>query len=281
MKIGILGGGFGLYGYAVAAYQNGMQIIVKEDYKEKILARVELRELIDQITFVKNDLAVLDTSECLVFALPPQIQTKYLSNETLHHKHIYLEKPLAPTLKDRESILKNLRAQEINFSVGYLFPYTRWGSQLAQDFTSGEVSNLRIEWKIPRPESSWKMNSEYGGGIVNYYLIHLLKLLVDLKYDSLSIKFRIEENYCLLFSEQFNIELTLTENNLQAFKASWIGNKELRNFSLATPFGPQNSPGSRDMRIECLSKYLLSDFNNALQYDTEDRISKLLFQLLD
>ena len=85
MKIGILGGGFGLYGYAVAAYQNGMKIILKEDYREKILARVELREIIDQTTFVKNDLAVLDTSECLVLALPPQIQTKYLSNETLHH----------------------------------------------------------------------------------------------------------------------------------------------------------------------------------------------------
>ena len=115
----------------------------------------------------------------------------------------------------------------------------------------------------------------------NYYLIHLLKLLVDLNYDLLFIKFRIEENYCTLFSEQFSIELSLTENNLQAFNASWIGNTELRNFSLVTPFGPQNSPGIRDVRIGCLSKYLSSDFNNALQFDTENRISKLLFQLLD
>jgi hypothetical protein len=124
------------------------------------------------------------------------------------------------------------------------------------------------------------MNLDSGGGIVNYYFVHLLKLLVDLNYDSLEMKFFFEENYCRLFSDRFDLKLNLTEDNLQNFKVSWIKDRESREFKFMTPFGPQNTQGTWDVRVEYLSEYLLLKSNPELEYATETRISKLLFRLL-
>lgn len=280
MKIGILGSGYGLYGYAAAAHDNDMQVIVKAEYKAKILERNELKGLIDKISFKESSFKVIAASDILVFALPPRLQVEYIFKHDLRGKRIFLEKPLAPNLRERELVLQHLSSQEIEFSVGYLFPFTEWGINLALDSYDGEIRDLKINWKIPRPESNWKMSSENGGGIVNYYLIHMLKLLVDLRYDSLDFEFDLKENYGRLSSEQFYIELNLTEDNLENFEVSWAKGEKLKIFQLASPFGEQNIPGFSDVRVQFLSKYLASSIDKQHQFDTETRISKLLFKIL-
>ena len=280
MKIGILGSGYGLYGYAAAANDNDMQVIVKEEYRAKILERDEIKELFNKISFKESNSKVIAASDILVFALPPHLQVEYIFKYDLRGKRIFLEKPLAPNLRERELVLQHLSAQEIEFSVGYLFPFTEWGIDLAFDSSSDGIRDLKINWKIPRPESNWKMNSENGGGIVNYYLIHILKLLVDLNYDRIDLEFDLQENYGRLSSEQFYIELNLTEDKLQNFEVSWAKGEKLKSFQLATPFGEQNVPGSADVRVPFLSTYLASSIDKQHQFDTENRISKLLFKLL-
>jgi predicted dehydrogenase len=213
-------------------------------------------------------------------ALPPQIQVKYLTNSNLGGKRIFLEKPLAPTLSERMFILERLMAQKIDFSIGYLFMLTEWGKQLSLDHSTGEVHKLRIEWKIPRPKSSWKMSLDSGGGIINYYVIHFLKLMVDLNYDSLAMRCVFEENHCRLFSDIYDLSVNLTEDNVQNFAVSWINGGESRKFEFATPFGPQNIQGLKDARVKYLSEYLMLKPKPELEYDTETRVSKLLFQIL-
>ncbi len=280
MKIGILGSGYGLYGYAVAAHQNGMEIVVKEEYREKISSRLDLNGMIDEITFVENDSQVIEFSESLVMALPPKSQFDYLANSNLRGKRIFLEKPLAPTLSERALILERLMAQKIHFSIGYLFMLTEWGKQLSLDNSTGEVRELRIEWDIPKPKSSWKMSLESGGGIINYYVIHFLKLIVDLNYDALEMKCILEENYCRLFSDNYDLKVTLTEDSIQNFDVSWFTVREARTFQFATPFGPQNIQGFKDIRVKYLSEYLLLKPKPEIEYGTETRVSKLLFQIL-
>ena len=280
MKIGVLGGGYGLYGYAVAAHHNRMEIVLKEKYRKTISSRSDLHWMLNEITFVENDADVINLSETLVFALPPKIQADYLRNKDLRGKRIFLEKPLAPTLNERAFLLEHLKDQGIQFSLGYLFMLTEWGKQLTLDNSAGEVRDLRIEWDIPRPKSNWKMSLESGGGIINYYVIHFLKLVVDLNYDALEVKCVIEENYCRLFSDTYDLRVTLTEDSIQNFDVSWLTDREERAFQFATPFGPQNIQGFKDIRVKYLSEYLLLKPKPELEYDTETRVSKLLFQIL-
>ena len=67
-KIGILGGGFGLYGYLPAFYNLGFDIFTLEKYSGFIKNRKDLEKLYDRINFISSEEELFNNVEYLNIA---------------------------------------------------------------------------------------------------------------------------------------------------------------------------------------------------------------------
>lgn len=186
---GILGGGFGLYGYLVALknINKKNKIITLEKYRNFISKRKDLKKYKDEITFVASQRQLIKNSTHIVFAKRPLDQkiflTKFIKKKI--KKTLFLEKPIAENPKNSLTILRQLIKNKINFKIGFLFFYQEWFNLLLNS-----NQNQKIEWKflssnIKEKTFSWKLNNykslKYGGGLISFYGIHIIYILTFLK----------------------------------------------------------------------------------------------------
>jgi len=172
-SFGILGGNFGIYGYLPAVHELGYEILLLDKYRETLERRSELHAFVPNIRFCKSEDELLTESDYLIFARTPLLQYHFvLANiEALSHKkHIFLEKPLAANSQHSNELLKLMTEYRINFSIAYLFRYTKWFKQIS--LAVNNSLGLRIDWRIPRVSSGWKNNSSLGGGPLRFYGTH-------------------------------------------------------------------------------------------------------------
>ena len=75
--IGIIGAGFGLYGYLPALIEVGEKnIILPARYKDKFSARSELQIYAGYVQWVSDERVMLEMVDTIVLALPPGYQLK-------------------------------------------------------------------------------------------------------------------------------------------------------------------------------------------------------------
>ena len=104
MKIGILGSGFGLYGYLPALMNLGYEVWVPIRYKEKISRRIELQKIVSDI-FLKSEEQILSDCGILVIARRPEDQFALLNQLSYSKQKYFLEKPLARNLAEQNQLL--------------------------------------------------------------------------------------------------------------------------------------------------------------------------------
>lgn len=190
-SVGILGGGFGLYGYLPALKELGFEVHTLCKYRDSaILGRPNLAEMRSSLEFHETDTALISSVQYLVISRRPEDQfsliDECLEKKTVHH--LFLEKPLAPSLPLHKKTLQNLESLGISFSVGYLFLQTPWCRAIQQLIADENELQIEIVWQMIRP-SGWKLSADSGGGIFDYYLIHFIPLFVrQFEYLSTSLK---------------------------------------------------------------------------------------------
>lgn len=187
-SVGILGGGFGLYGYLPAFHELGFNIHTLNKYRDSsILKRPHLKELTPVIEFHETDEALSSSVDYLVFSRRPEDQACLVSTllEIRTMEHLFLEKPLAPSVSLHKKSLSLLMSMGTPFSVGYLFLQTSWHYYLQQVVGVQKKTQLEIVWRMAGP-SGWKLEFNSGGGIFDYYLIHFIPLFID-QFESSSI----------------------------------------------------------------------------------------------
>ena len=79
LEIGILGGGFGIYGYLPAAVGNGWNVKLLERYRKSIQDRVELNYCLESCVFVQDESELLGSVDYLVIARIPKEQYRIIS----------------------------------------------------------------------------------------------------------------------------------------------------------------------------------------------------------
>ena len=83
MNFGVLGGGFGIYGWLSAlSYFSGIKIFTLYKYKEKLLKRHDienLNSLIDKIKWFDNEDLLIKYAEVLIIARRPLDQVKVIN----------------------------------------------------------------------------------------------------------------------------------------------------------------------------------------------------------
>ena len=187
---GILGSGFGAYGYVPALIRAGHLVLIPEANRNKLASRHDLKPFFSSIRFLpEKDLIKLASN--LVIARRPIDQREIIENNLslLRSKSLFLEKPLAETNAHSIELLNMLKENAISFRIGFLASYSEWMSRLKETVLKHKREQIQIEL-------SWKFNASHfkngdflkigrqvqflGGGCFNFYGSHVLHALAQL-----------------------------------------------------------------------------------------------------
>ena len=254
--LGILGSGFGLYGYLPAAIELGIsQVLLPLAYKEKFISRSELNIFDKNIVWLDSEEEIVNSASILVLARRPIDQfnsiSDYLSRKQL--KRIVLEKPLAPLPVHAFEMLDLIKFSGKKCSAGFTFRFTHWANFLKEKlFDSSNAKNevLQLKWHFMAHHygnnlNNWKKDHSQGGGVIRFYGIHVIALLAELGYKKvIASKVGMEDRsesfsyWKAIFSgsniPNFEVEIDSRSNSTYFL----LQNKDASNFliKLKTPF---------------------------------------------
>jgi hypothetical protein len=125
MKVGILGSGFGLYGYLPSIVKlNWTPLVLQKSYNAIIL-RPELNRFAESVLMFNEVSEMIEESDNLVVATPPVNQQRILEGLIPFSGHLFLEKPLAADINSHAELIQQLDVSSQDFSVAYLLKYTK------------------------------------------------------------------------------------------------------------------------------------------------------------
>ena len=191
---GILGGGFGLYGYLPAvAERTGGRIHTLVRYRETIRGRKDIQDYENRLAFEQDVKAVFARCNTVVIALRPADQESVLAG-LLDQKwtgRLILEKPLARTPGAALSLLERLAGSGIVYRIGFTLGATGWFAQLTEYLAThgSETVSLDFQWRFLAHHyrcdvDTWKRHPAQGGGATRFFAIHLIALLASLRMDT-------------------------------------------------------------------------------------------------
>jgi hypothetical protein len=192
--IGILGSGFGLYGYLPALAEISVHdILFLNKARDIFFNRAELNEFKDRVHWAESIPQFIKQSEVIVLAIQPERQQNFINEHfnQLINKKLILEKPLAKNAEDALSLLNKLNDYKIKYRVAYTLIYTDWLQNLKLLSDSNSLPDeLLIEWLFLAHHykmgiNNWKKDLSQGGGIINFYGIHFIAVCVYLGYQNL------------------------------------------------------------------------------------------------
>jgi predicted dehydrogenase len=179
-RIGILGSGFGLYGYLPAVcHASRDTVLLLARYRPAFEARAALRPLADRVQWVRDERDLYYEADLLIVARRPQDQEQivaHLPRET-QVRRLLLEKPLATSPARAEALLQQLDACDVALTAGFTLAMSPWAASLALP-----TSSIRISWHFRAHHfaadvETWKRDPRQGGGALRFYGMHLLAAL--------------------------------------------------------------------------------------------------------
>ena len=280
MKYLILGSGFGLYGYlpAVLSKKNNT-VYLEKKYKKIINSRKELTIYKNKIIWIQNYLSNLEIIDYLIIAKRPSDQVKIIKkiiNKKNILKKIFLEKPIAKNPLAAKNLLNILKRKKINVSFGFIFQYTSWYKKIKNFIKENKKKNeIEITWNfnaffLKKKKKSWKNDISQGGGIINFYGIHFIKLINELGFNKIINSNQIKKNYWFS-SYKKNKQIFKLKINISAKKN--LFRIKLKNYSkntsinLRNPFGKNNNFTKKDNRVIFLIKYLEYEMHKKTNYN--------------
>jgi len=266
MKVGILGSGFGLYGYMPAFFGLGMEVSTLQRYKQKLDSRPELSGLLGKVKFFSTEEEIVSSCEIITIARNPSSQAKFIEGLDSTFAHLFLEKPLASSVKEQERCLEKLISLKQNFSVAYLFKYCDWWQKTVGSLNSSNASSVVILWAVPESVDNWKGLESEGGGIGSYYAVHFIPLIHDLGFDFEIQDFSDESNLSILARNSVGSTLKIRvfrDENQKFMIYEDLGFSENIIYEAQTPFGEVGRKGISDTRVPVLMSYILDKLENS------------------
>jgi len=197
--------------------------VCSPNIKKKKITIKNIKKYTDYKTALKNNY------DAVGVATTPNIQSKicnYIIKNKKNLKYILLEKPIAPKFNEAKKIIKFLIKNKINFLVNFIFENISAFKELLKILKKKKIIYVKYEWTFKQAYfknkiKTWKTNYLYGGGIVNYYLIHVFYNLYlffnDLKIIKIEYvknkKLVTKINLLMLDSEKTNIIVQMNINS--------------------------------------------------------------------
>jgi predicted dehydrogenase len=281
---GILGKGFGLYGYLPAIVSLGESVGTLSAYKDYIEERDDISDLSKHIQYFNNQDDLIEKSDSLVIARRPKDQyrlVKKILNDQIK-LNLFLEKPLTPSCTTSQYLFNKLQSGEYNYRIGYTVEFTDWFFDVVNLLNNQSFKNLELEifWDFHAYHyinkiNTWKKNPFQGGGAFKFYGTHLVYLLANVgKWDNVkmeSFRHSLEDEYMFLLSgknktRKFNISCNSCSPGKSVFDVKVKSNgKSIFHCALTDPLFRNSNLKQRDSRIPML-KALISSMNSKVDY---------------
>ena len=265
-KVGILGGGFGLYGYLPAFANLQFEIFTLSKYENFIKKRPDLSKYIDKVNFLNEEKELIKNVDYINIARNPESQYQFLIyNKPYSFKHLYIEKPIAHQTIAYKKCIENFETENTSFSVFYSLTYMDWYNNIIEEIQQEIDKEYTILWKIKQKSSSWKQDISRGGGMLKFYGIHFIQMFIDAKLTLKNITMSKNKLEINLESKNINF-LTIFIESSDKNSFSVYKNKEIL-INSSNPFLREIIPELPDPRIEILEKYIQSDSSTALELE--------------
>jgi len=189
---GVLGSGFGLYGYlpALAAHASS-PVLLPARYRSVMAARTDLVGYLAAAQFCDNDSEVLSRAGSVVIARRPEDASgcldRILGNRDL--KTVILEKPIGRTPDEGADIVDRLLSAGKTVDVAFLFRFAPWARVWRRALTGrglGQPATLRWRFQAHHYRHdlmNWKRMHASGGGALRFYGIHVIALLAEWGFE--------------------------------------------------------------------------------------------------
>ena len=208
--IGIIGKGFGVYGYLPALIELNKKVLVLNECENLLLKRKELRKYLRVINFCENEEELFERSNNVVLATTPLKQELYVNKIINNYRHIstlYLEKPLCSNPKKSTNLLLYIRENGVKVCVDYNFLLAPWFYKI-KELIENKSKSFEIEWGftanyLKENSKSWKSKDSEGGGIINFYGIHLIAVAAALKLNLIRSKLSLNLGKLSIWEAEF------------------------------------------------------------------------------
>jgi hypothetical protein len=273
--IGILGSGFGLYGYlpALCLYYPYEKILLSSRAKYNFDSRLELKLYSNQIIWIDDIIDIINKSELLIISYPP-FEVEKLSDYLISAKvlkKIIIEKPLCENPEKSQKLINKIELSGKKIVSSFIFIYTDW----FQNISENQSINHQVHWELTNinPVNSWKWNPELGGGLLRFYGIHLIAVCAIFDFEIINIINNSFEKFEGIFgknSKKIHITITYTDKNPLFLVDDF--------YKGPTPFGIQHNQDEQDFRIKYLLN-LIDDFDK--NYNKLNTLLKKTISLWD
>lgn len=221
----IIGKGFGLYGYLPAVIQNKSRLILPIEYKSTIENRDDIRKYLNYLIWADDISDAIFKADNIILAIPPMEQFNFIFKNVkkIGNKNLFLEKPIASTPNESLKLINFLDINKIKFFINYSFLYLNWFENLFNKVRILDSDHtVEIIWKfkayfLKNEIITWKSQIEKGGGILNFFGIHMVAVITALDYHNCQIKKIIKQKNKIKFlfikSNKPVIKLTIDINS--------------------------------------------------------------------
>lgn len=294
MNFGVIGGGFGIYGWLSALnFFPEIKIATLLKYKKIILNRHDIQNtdnLIKKIIWFDDEDLLLKKIDALIIARRPIDQVEII-NKLINHSwkgSLIIEKPIAPNSYQSKIILKKMLRSKFSLQVGFSIKETKWSNRIQKLILEKNPKEININWSFyahhyKNNYVSWKSNPYFGGGALNFYCIHFIAWLSSFSSWNViscsSLKNKIDDPK--IFFELSNKKTRLKMNlncmykKFKFFKITENKGKIILNID--DPFCEGNSRKG-DFQVDKRVPYLIEIINKTLdcKYDSDEFLYKHL-----
>ena len=135
--------------------------------------------------------------DLISIATPPLIQNQICKSNIKNSKHFFLEKPLTENYIKTRKLFKLLKKNKINYYFNFIFTKIKTFQIFKSIIKKKKIIKGVYTWKFRQGyfinhRVNWKIINSKGGGLVNFYLIHvfynLLFLIGEFKIQKVIFK---------------------------------------------------------------------------------------------
>lgn len=183
--------------------------------------------------FEKFNIALKNNFDFISISTPPSIQYKICNcilKKNKKPKFLILEKPVAENFNFTKKILQNLKKKKIRYLVNFIFINIKEFEAFKKLISKNEIIDFNYVWNFTQAyflnkKKTWKILEKNGGGLINYYLIHVFYNLlfffkkIEIKDVQLSMQkkiitkcdifLKIENSFILKISMNINAKKNL------------------------------------------------------------------------
>jgi predicted dehydrogenase len=281
LNIGIIGSGFGIYGWAKAASnQKFFKLSTLSKYKKIILERKDTKKLYNKINYHNKFKDLISSADTIIIAKRPVDQARIVSRILNIKKKInlILEKPLSNNAINALKLFKKIKNNKINYLFGMTINETKWAVKLKNLIKQKKIKKIEIDWYFladhyKHNKNNWKRFRKMGGGMLRFYLIHFIYIFSffknwDAKYVSKKMNSAEDPSGILKLKNQ-DVEVVINADSQYKKKSFFNIKIEYKNFKkknikLDNPFAESLKnliPLGIDFRIKNLQKILNKAYN--------------------